>query len=116
VSLSLDQIVQIHLLCSSLIPERGVPTEHFNPLTLDDAGNMYLKTGGVDPARTFLYPARKYQFDNGTTSFGRSVVFADGSNYITPADFDDTRTGRFLILGAMILLLILLVTQKALRI
>lgn len=96
-------------------PSMGVPTNHFNPLTLDDAGNTYLKTGGVNPARTFLYPARKYQFDDGSTSFGRSVVLTDARNYVTPDDFDDKRTGRFLILGALIILLILLVLQKSLR-
>ena len=96
-------------------PRAGVPTDHFNPLTIDRAGNMYNKTGGVNPAKSFLYPARKYQFDDGSTTFGREVVLTDARNYITPDDFDDTRTGRFLLIGAMIILLILLATQKALK-
>jgi hypothetical protein len=97
-------------------PRVGVPTEHFNPLTLDDAGNMYLKTGDVHPATSFLYPARKYQFDDGSTTFGREIIIGEAKNYVSPADFpDDMQTGRTLILGAMILLLILLAFQKKFR-
>jgi hypothetical protein len=97
-------------------PRAGVPTEHFKPLTIDDAGNMYLKTGGVHPATSFLYPARKYQFDDGSTTFGREVIIGDAKNYVSPADFpDDAQTGRTLVLGAMILLLILLAFQKKFR-
>lgn len=94
-------------------PSVGVPTSHFNRLTLDRAGNTYLKTGGVNPARSFLYPARKYQFDDGSTTFGREIVLGDSSNYITPGDFsDDVQTGRALILGASILLIVLLVFRR----
>ena len=97
-------------------PRVGVPTEHFNPLTLDDAGNMYLKTGGIHPATSFLYPARKYQFDDGSTTFGREIIIGDAKNYVSPADFpDDVQTGRTLLLGAMILLLILLVLRRGLK-
>jgi hypothetical protein len=97
-------------------PRAGVPTEHFNPLTIDDAGNMYLKTGGIHPATSFLYPARKYQFDDGSTTFGREVIIGDAKNYVSPADFpDDTQTGRVLVLGAMILLLILLVLRRGIK-
>ena len=97
-------------------PRVGVPTEHFNPLTLDDAGNMYLKTGDVHPATSFLYPARKYQFDDGSTTFGREVIIGDAKNYVSPADFqDDIKTGRNLLLGAMILLLVLLAMRKGLK-
>lgn len=97
-------------------PRVGVPTDHFNPLTLDDAGNMYNKTGGTHPATSFLYPARKYQFDDGSTTFGREVILMDAKNYVTPEDFpDDMRTGRILIIVAMIMLLILLVMQKGLK-
>jgi hypothetical protein len=97
-------------------PRVGVPTDHFNPLTLDDAGNIYLGTGSVDPAKSFLYPARKYQFDDGSTTFGREVILTDAKNYITPEDFkDDFTTGRTLLIGAMIMLLILLAMQKGLK-
>jgi hypothetical protein len=97
-------------------PRAGVPTDHFNKLELDDAGNMYLKTGGVNPATSFLYPARKYQFDDGSTTFGREIIVGDAKNYVSPADFpDDAQTGRTLVLGAMILLLILLVLRRGLK-
>jgi hypothetical protein len=77
---------------------------------------MYLKTGGIHPATSFLYPARKYQFDDGSTTFGREIIVGDAKNYVSPADFpDDTQTGRTLLLGGMILLLILLVMQKGLK-
>jgi hypothetical protein len=75
-----------------------------------------LKTGGVHPATSFLYPARKYQFDDGSTTFGREIIIGDAKNYVSPADFpDDTQTGRVLVLGAMILLLILLAFRKGLK-
>jgi hypothetical protein len=97
-------------------PRVGVPTDHFNKLTLDDAGNMYLKTGGTHPATSFLYPARKYQFDDGSTTFGREVIIGDAKNYVSPEDFpDDAQTGRALVLGAMIILLILLAFRKGLK-
>jgi hypothetical protein len=97
-------------------PRAGVPTDHFNKLELNDAGNMYLKTGGIHPATSFLYPARKYQFDDGSTTFGREVIVGEAKNYISTEDFpDDMQTGRTLVLGAMILLLILLVMQKGLK-
>jgi hypothetical protein len=97
-------------------PRAGVPTDHFNKLELNDAGNMYLKTGGVNPATSFLYPARKYQFDDGSTTFGREIIIGDAKNYVSPADFpDDAQTGRTLVLGAMILLLILLVLRRGLK-
>jgi len=97
-------------------PRAGVPTDHFNKLELNDAGNMYLKTGGVNPATSFLYPARKYQFDDGSTTFGREIIVGDAKNYVSPADFpDDAQTGRTLVLGAMILLLILLVLRRGLK-
>lgn len=97
-------------------PRVGVPTDHFNKLELDDAGNRYLKTGGIHPATSFLYPARKYQFDDGSTTFGREIIIGEAKNYVSPADFpDDMQTGRTLILGAMILLLVLLVMQKGLK-
>ena len=98
-------------------PRAGVPTEHFNPLTLDDAGNMYLKTGGTHPATSFLYPARQYQFDDGSTTFGREIIIGDAKNYVSPADFpDDAQTGRTLLIGAMVLLLILLVLRRGFKV
>jgi hypothetical protein len=70
----------------------------------------------VHPATSFLYPARKYQFDDGSTTFGREIIIGDAKNYVSPADFpDDVQTGRTLLLGAMILLLILLAMQKGLK-
>ena len=97
-------------------PRAGVPTDHFSKLELDHAANMYLGTGSVNPAKSFLYPARKYQFDDGSTTFGREVILIDAKNYITPADFaDDFTTGRTLLIVAMILLLILLAMQKGLK-
>ena len=95
--------------------DEGVPKEHFNKLMLGDAGNMYLKTGGVNPATSFMYPARKYQYDDGSTSWSREVIVGDAKNYVSPEDFSrfsDVETGRKLLLGALLILLLLLALQK----
>jgi hypothetical protein len=95
--------------------DEGVPKNHFNKLMLNDAGNMYLKTGGVNPATSFMYPARKYQYDDGTTSWGREIIVGDAKNYVSPADFpkySDTQKGQMMLVGAMLILLLLLLLQK----
>lgn len=91
--------------------DEGVPKNHFNKLELNDAGNMYLKTGGVHPATSFLYPARKYQFDDGSTTFGREIIVTEAKNYVSPADFSkytETEKGQFMLLLTFLALAILL--------
>jgi hypothetical protein len=91
--------------------DEGVPTHHFNKLELNDAGNMYLKTGGIHPATSFLYPARKYQFDDGSTTFGREVIIGEAKNYVSPADFSkytETEKGQFMLLLTLLLLAVIL--------
>jgi hypothetical protein len=96
--------------------DTGIPKDQFNPLTIDRAGNRYLKTiSSANAATSFYYPARKYQFDNGSTTFGREVVLMDAKNYVTPDDFpkiSDQDMVRYIAIGAGILLVILLAFQR----
>ncbi|NBX48792.1 hypothetical protein EBT25_02410 [bacterium] len=93
--------------------DTGIPKDHFNPLTIDRSGGRYLGTRSVDPAKSFLFPARKYQFDDGSTNFGREIVLMNAKNYVTPEDFPDQEgTLRWLVIGASILLVILLALQR----
>lgn len=95
--------------------DEGVPLNHFNRLTLNDAGNTYLKTGGIHPATSFLYPARKYQFDDGSTTFNREIIIGEAKNYVSPEDFSkytDTEKGRLLLIAGLVLLVILLSLQR----
>lgn len=61
--------------------ERPEYEAHFTPKHIFRAPAMTAMTGGVDPATSFMFPARKYQFDDGTTSWSREVVMTDGRNY-----------------------------------
>ena len=95
--------------------DTGVPTDNFNPLTLDHAANRYLGTGSSHPATSFMYPARKFQYDDGSTNFSREVVLADAKNYVTPDDFkvSDRDMMRFLFIGILIALVLILVQSKS---
>jgi hypothetical protein len=45
--------------------------EHFNPERLNMSGPMYLKTGYVNPAPDSMYPARKFEYDDGRVTWYR---------------------------------------------
>ena len=90
--------------------DTGVPKNHFDPLVLNDAGNMYLGTGSSHPARTFLYPVRKYEYDDGSTSFGRQVILGKTENYMTTL-YQDEKKGQ-LVLFMMVILLVVLLLLK----
>jgi hypothetical protein len=89
----------------------GVPRDHFNPLALDHAGNMYLGTGSVHPARTFIYPARKYEFDDGSTSYGRQVTIENIENYPTSLLYKDEEKGQLVLFFMVILFVVLLLLK-----
>ena len=42
--------------------------DHFNPLDLNRSGPMYLNEVSVDPAPYRMFPARKYELDNGVVT------------------------------------------------
>jgi hypothetical protein len=96
--------------------DTGVPVSHFNPLTIDRSGNKYLKTlSSANYAKSFLYPARKFQFDNGSTTFGREVAVASAENYIVPEDFgpSDATVFKYLVIISATVLVLLLAFQKS---
>jgi hypothetical protein len=61
--------------------------EHFNPVHLNRAGAMYLNGGGSKPAPDGLYPARKYQYDNGSTSWVRYGAKLMRESRLEPVDW-----------------------------
>lgn len=96
--------------------DTGIPWNHYNPLTLNTSGNTYLKTGGTHPATSFMFPARKFQYDDGSTTFAREMITKNVENYIKPSDFhDDDETMRRLVIGASALLVVLLLFQRFLK-
>lgn len=44
---------------------------HFNPERLNMSGPMYVKTGYVNPAPDSMFPARKFEYDDGSVSWAR---------------------------------------------
>jgi len=61
--------------------------EHYNPVHLNRAGAMYLNGGGSKPAPDGLYPARKYQYDNGETSWVRYGAKLMHESRLEPVDW-----------------------------
>lgn len=53
------------------------------------SGGIYLKTGGVDPALSFMYPARKVQYDDGASSWSREIVWKNAENYTNIQPFGE---------------------------
>lgn len=89
--------------------------DHFDPKAIFRAPAMNLMTGSVDPATSFMFPARKYQFDDGTTSWSRETRYIDGRNYVNLPLFGATRWEMFPIVIVLVLLVILLGLQKKLN-
>lgn len=89
--------------------------EHLVPLALNRSGPMYLKTGGVDPAPSFMFPARKVQYDDGTTSWSREVVWRNGENY-TNEPIYGRQESLFPIWIMLVLLLVVFIAAKVLKV
>ena len=45
--------------------------DHFNPQRLNMSGPMYLKECSVNPAPTRMFPARKFEYADGTVTWDR---------------------------------------------
>lgn len=99
--------------------ERPEYLDHFGPNQLNKSGPMYLKTGGIHPATSFMFPARKYQYDDGTTSWSRETVWHSASNYVSnlPNQFN-IKSGNDLwpIIVVLVLLFIIFVLRKKLNV
>lgn len=87
---------------------------HFTPKHIFRAPAMTAMTGGIDPATSFMFPARKYQYDDGTTSWSHEVSYADGRNYVS--GLIKGRDSLWPIIVAMILLVVVLSFRKGLKI
>jgi hypothetical protein len=88
--------------------------DHFGPNQLNKSGSMYLKTGDVHPATSFMFPARKYQYDDGTTSFSRETLWSNASNYVSglPNQFSTKGDSLWPIILVLIVLLFIFVYRK----
>lgn len=87
---------------------------HFTPKHIFRAPAMAAMTGGIDPATSFMFPARKYQYDDGTTSWSREVIQTDGRNYVSGLIKGGDNMWPIII--AMILLVVVLSFRKGLKI
>ena len=92
--------------------------DHFGPNQLNKSGSMYLKTGDVHPATSFMFPARKYQYDDGTTTYSRETLWGNASNYVTslPNQFSMGRGSMWPVILVLIALLFIFVYRKKMRI
>lgn len=92
--------------------------DHMQPLYINRSGPMMVKTGSPYPAKSFMYPARKYQYDDGSTSFSREIVWKNGQNYISglPTGWE-TPSGDSLqpVIIVFALLLILLIVARKMK-
>jgi hypothetical protein len=62
----------------------GDTADHFSPLRLNMSGPVAVKTGYVNPAPYPMYPARKYQYIDGSVSFVRpDLLGGDDDQYST---------------------------------
>lgn len=89
-------------------PEHPEYNEHLSLGAHNESGSMYLKTGDTGPATSFMFPARKIQYDDGTTSWSRETVWRNGENYTNEQPFG--RQESLLPIWIMLILLLVLFT------
>ena len=94
-------------------PEEDKIQDHFDPRFTFRSPAMTNMTGSVDPATSFMFPARKIQRDDGTTTWSREVSWVDGRNYVNFGA--QRRSDLFPILLVLVLLVIVLGIQKYLK-
>jgi hypothetical protein len=75
--------------------------DHFNPQRLNMSGPMYLKECSVNPAPERMYPARKFEYADGTVTWDRP-----GRPRMTRVT-DDRNDKLFIILIVIVILLFL---------
>jgi hypothetical protein len=92
--------------------------DHFGPNQLNKSGSMYLKTGGIHPATTFMFPARKYQYDDGTTTYSRDTLWANASNYVSglPNQFSMGASSMWPVILVLIALLFIFMYRKKFKV
>lgn len=95
--------------------DKNEADEHLAPLELNRSGALYLKTASKGPAPSFMYPARKFQYDDGTTSWSREIVWRNGENYTNENPFG-LRESMFPIWIMLVLLLLLFVAAKVFKV
>lgn len=92
--------------------EKPEYVDHFGPHVGNRSGSMYLRTGDTSPSTSFMFPARKYQYDDGTTSWSRETVWKNGENYMNQNPFARKET-LFPIWLLLVIVVILLAIQKS---
>lgn len=87
---------------------------HFTPERINMSGPMYVKTGYVNPAPERLYPARKYEYDDGTVTWVRPA-FA-GTTKRSARGPIETFLGRdWLVFVLIVFVLFLILTRSQLK-
>jgi hypothetical protein len=97
-------------------PDKNEADDHLTPLAMNTSGPMYLKTADKGPATSFMFPARKFQYDDGTTSWSRETIWRNGENYTNEKLFGQSTSMHRIFLFMMILLLVLFVAAKVLKV
>lgn len=76
--------------------------DHFNPQRLNMSGPMYLKECSVNPAPTRMFPARKFEYPDGTVTWDRP-----GRPRVTRGTGEEGNEKLFIILIVIVILLFL---------
>lgn len=96
--------------------EKPEYTDHMQPLYINRSGPMMAQTGSPYPAKSFMFPARKYQLDDGTTTFSREVTWSNGQNYVsglpTGWEYSDGNPLAPIILVFMVLIVLLIIARR----
>jgi len=95
----------------------GDTPDHFSPLRLNMSGPMAVKTGYVNPAPYAMFPARKYQYIDGSISFARpDLEGGDTDQYSTSRYRGPKRDNMSFVLFLAVLALIFFIYSKKIRI
>lgn len=93
-------------------------TVYTDPIPASDpnlnlSGAMYLKTGYVNPAPTSLYPARKYEFDDGRVTWRREGApwSWEGASRLGPFGTLFKKENRVILLLIIIVLVLFLYSK-----
>lgn len=91
----------------------GDTPQHFSRMRLNMSGAMAVKTGDTSPAPYPMFPARKYQYIDGSISFVRPELVGGDSDQYTPSRYrPKTDKTTFLLLLAIIALIFFIFAKK----
>ena len=91
----------------------GDTPDHFSEMRLNMSGPMAVKTGYVYPAPSAMFPARKYQYIDGSISYVRpDLVGGDNDQYSTMRYGHKRDNMSFVLLLAVLALIFFIYSKK----